>query len=288
MKKDHMQFVRQRLSFLKAQFLTMTRLHDAGFFVQYNYVDSVPETIPAYPEVEALFDNSVDTIERMLEAMAGYLPIFEDAVETSRFDWASTMFSPFDVMATYTVVREAAPSRILEIGSGSSTLALVQAVADAGGTGTVTCIDPAPRRDISGLEVQLHQRVLSQDDVAMVDEFGEGDILFVDSSHIMLPGMDVDLQFNRMFPRLAPGVLVHVHDIFLPDDYPQAWRTRRYSEQNALIGWLLSGYFEVIFPTYFATTRMGQSVERAVGGFAPFQRDGTAGSIWLRRTQVRS
>jgi len=120
----------------------------------------------------------------------------------------------------------------------------------------------------------------------LVDEFVENDVLFIDSSHIMLPGMDVDLQFNRMFPRLAPGVLVHVHDIFLPDDYPPNWRPRWYSEQNALIGWILSGYFEVVLPTYYATTRMAQDVEQALGGFAPFQRNGTAGSIWLRRTKV--
>jgi Methyltransferase domain len=279
--------IRLRLSHLKAQFLTMARLRDAGFFVRYDHVGSVPETIPPYPEVEVLFESARPGIERMLQAMAGYLPVFENAVATSGFDWTSTMFSPFDTMAAYTVVRQAAPSRVLEIGSGSSTLALVRAVADAGGTGTVTCIDPAPRRDISGLEVELHQRVLAQDDITLVDDFGEGDVLFIDSSHIMLPGMDVDLQFNRMFPRLAPGVLVHVHDIFLPDNYPQSWRPRWYSEQNALIGWLLSGYFEVIFPTYFATTRMAQRVEQSVGGFAPFRRDGTAGSIWLRRTQSR-
>jgi len=286
MMKPNRRPLRHQLSFFKAQLLTMLRLRDAGFFVQYDYVDSVPRTNPPYAEVEALFQASGDAIDHKLKAMAGYLPVFEAAVETSKFDWENPMFSPFDTMAAYTVVRDAAPARVLEIGSGSSTLALVQAVKDAGGTGAVTCIDPAPRRSISDLEVNLHQRVLSHDDIALVDAFVENDVLFIDSSHIMLPGMDVDLQFNRMFPRLAPGVLVHVHDIFLPDDYPANWRSRWYSEQNALIGWILSGYFEVVLPTYYATTRMAPGVEQAFGGFAPFQRDGTAGSIWLRRTKV--
>lgn len=286
MKNINKRPLRHRLSFLKAQVMTMLRLRESGFFVQYDYAGSVPEANPPYPEVEALFQASAPAIRHFLEVMASHMAVFDATQRTTQLDWSSRMFSPFDTMATYTMVRQARPARVLEIGSGSSTLALNLALRDAGGTGRLTCIDPAPRRDISDLGVTVHRRVLSQDDIAMVDEFGAGDVLFIDSSHIMLPGMDVDLQFNRMFPRLLPGVLVHVHDIFLPDDYPPKWRARWYSEQNALIGWLLSGYFEVVLPTYFATTRMGPDVERAVGGFAPFRRDGTSGSIWLRRTEV--
>ena len=108
-----------------------------------------------------------------------------------------------------------------------------------------------------------------------------GDVLFIDSSHIMLPGMDVDIQFNRLFPRLKPGVLVQVHDIFLPDDYPDDWRARNYSEQNALIGWIVSGYFEIVWPGRYVLTRHPHELKAALGEF--LIRD-AAGSLWLRKT----
>ena len=107
------------------------------------------------------------------------------------------------------------------------------------------------------------------------------DILFIDSSHIMLPGMDVDIQFNRMFPRLKKGVIVHVHDIFLPFDYPPHWRVRNYSEQNALIGWILSGFFEVIWPGHYVFSRHHNEAQKVLAKISPLQ---AAGSIWLRKT----
>lgn len=278
------QALRKKFSVLRAQTLTLTGLREGGFFIQYDHVDSVPATISPYPEVETLFATAAPRIDGMLERIAALLPDFEAMRTSGELDWYSRMFSPIDTMTSYTIVRDAAPSRVLEIGSGSSTHVLARAVADSGGGGVVTCIDPAPRREIASAGVELARRVLSEDDVALVDSFGPGDVLFIDSSHIMLPGMDVDLQFNRMFPRLAPGVLVHVHDIFLPDDYPCSWRTRRYSEQNALIGWLISGYFEVVFPGHYAITRHHDLVQRLFGGFAPFISNGEAGGLWLRRT----
>jgi hypothetical protein len=96
--------------------------------------------------------------------------------------------------------------------------------------------------------------------------------------------MDVDIEFNRIFPALAPGVLVHVHDIFLPFDYPPAMQGWCYSEQNALIGWIVSGFFEVVFPAHYVRRVHAGHVEERLGRhFPPLARRG-AGSIWLRRS----
>jgi hypothetical protein len=78
-------------------------------------------------------------------------------------------------------------------------------------------------------------------------------------------------------------VIVHLHDIFLPYGYPDHWRQRFYSEQNALIGWILSGYFEVMFPGHYALRAHGAAIEERLGRPFPPLATPRSGSIWLRR-----
>ena len=98
----------------------------------------------------------------------------------------------------------------------------------------------------------------------------------------MLPGMDVDIEFNMMFPVLTPGVIVHVHDIFLPYDYPVRWGSRMYSEQNGLIGWLCAGYFDVLYPGHFAS-QQHDGAWRMLAQELEFLTNPSAGSMWLER-----
>lgn len=192
------------------------------------------------------------------------------------------MFPTLDAVIAYHLVRKIQPKRIVEIGSGASTHVMSRAVRD-NGTGEVVCIDPQPRRSIEDTNARIHKRVLTYEDVALLDEFESDDVLFIDSSHIMLPGTDVDIQFNCMFPRLPVGAIVHVHDIFLPEGYPSGWERRNFSEQNALIGWIMSGYFDVIYPSQYVATRLEKDLQAVLGEFMPEGRKKSAGSIWLRR-----
>lgn len=192
------------------------------------------------------------------------------------------MFPPLDIISTYCMIRSYKPARILEIGSGTSSHVSVQALKD-NGEGAITCIDPEPRSAIEALDITFKKRSLSEADVETIQDFEANDILFIDSSHLMYPGFDTDIEFNRMFPELPKGAIVHVHDIFLPDDYPPRWFDRRYSEQNALIGWILSGYFDVVFPGYYLATRMADELGDAFGDLMPSIPRENAGSIWLRK-----
>ncbi|MFX7914564.1 class I SAM-dependent methyltransferase, partial [Acinetobacter baumannii] len=79
-------------------------------------------------------------------------------------------------------------------------------------------------------------------DCAVFAALAAGDVLFIDSSHVLMPGSDVDLLFNQVLPRLKPGVLVHIHDIFLPDDYPASWGWRGYNEQQGVACLLQGGW----------------------------------------------
>jgi len=275
---------RTRLSILRAQVKTITGMRAGGFFVPYDYADRVMPPATPYPAVLDLFRAGDTGFRGFVEDMSSHLAAFAGFGEDDRDPrWRGSMFPPFDGAAAYTMVRRARPRRILEIGSGNSTRFLARAVRDGELATTITCIDPAPRMPVAPLGVQCLPRLLHETDAEICAEFAPDDILFIDSSHIMLPGMDVDIEFNRIFPALPAGVLVHVHDVFLPFHYPPNLRKWHFSEQNALIGWIVSGFFEIVFPAHYVRHVHAEDVENRLGRhFAPLAR-ASAGSIWLRR-----
>jgi len=270
--------LRARLSRMRALALTALGL-PRGFFIQYPYTEHLEPVGEPYPEVEALMRASpwrtmLEDIHARRADIAAFGSDPRDPV------LGRGMFPAVDGLAAYAAVRRFKPRQIVEIGSGDSTYFLAKGVRD-NGFGRITCIDPQPRREIIALDVDFKPRLMTNADAELAASLEAGDILFIDSSHIMLPGMDVDIQFNRLFPRLKPGVIVHVHDIFLPDDYPEHWQVRHYTEQNALIGWLISYYFEVLWPGRYVLTRHFDALESACGGVAEIK---SGGSLWLRKT----
>lgn len=254
-----------------------------GFFIQYDYTQSIEKVVPTYQEVGALFNECRGDLTTLISDFERTLPDLKRAIEEGSIPWEPEgMFPTLDVVAAYHIVRTCQPASIIEIGSGASSLVLARALAD-NQRGELTCIDPKPRREIEKTGARIERRVLDIDDTKFAEELGPNDILFIDSSHILLQGMDVDIQFNRMFPRLPAGAIVHVHDIFLPEGYPAGWHRRHYSEQNALIGWILSGFFEVIYPSFYVASRLEKELQGVMGDLMPARPCKDAGSIWLRR-----
>jgi len=115
--------------------------------------------------------------------------------------------------------------------------------------------------------------LLSDSHPPMFDALEAGDVAFFDASHVPMPGTDVDLIVNGILPRLRPGVLVHFHDIFLPDAYPSEWAWRAYNEQNAIAPLLTAGGYDVLFSSRYALTRMAPDRES---------------SLWLRSVPKNS
>lgn len=259
-----------------------------GFFIPYGYAGTLPDpgALPPYPAFEALFERSRPRFATLLAGMA------EVAESLRAFDgagppaprWQQDWFPRLDGAAAYTLVRRLAPKRIVEIGCGHSTRFLARALQDGGGVGTLTCIDPAPRARLDGLPVRHIAATLHEAGEAPFAGLESGDVLFVDSSHILMPGTDVDVVIGRILPRLPAGVLVHIHDIFLPDPYPADWTWRGYNEQQAVMALLLSGGFEVLWASAFAATRMGAEVAAGVAGTLPLPAGARESSLWLRKT----
>ena len=250
---------------------------DTGFFVQYGYMDSVkpPES---YPAVRDLCERA--DLAPIIDQMR-----LHDATLSSDFFFTtdSRHLGALDAAINYCVVRYLNPSRIVEIGSGRSTQILARAINDSKGGGQITCIDPAPRLDITGLPVSFEKRVLRADDTKLAMSLQRDDILYVDSSHILFPGTDVDIEFNMMFPALLPGVVVHVHDIFLPWGYSPSWSARNWNEVSGLIPWIASGAFEVLFPSYYAAQERWSDIASAMPNFAARNTQREPGGFWMRK-----
>ena len=253
-----------------------------GFFTPYRYAGAVQRPGP-YPAIEAAFRAAepsfagvLDEIDAHGERLAG----FDGPPPEPR--WGQSWFPRLDGAAAYALVRRHAPGRIVEVGSGHSTRMLVRAAADAGAGTRITCIDSAPRAALRGLEIAWRERVLGVADLALFEALEPGDMAFFDSSHILWPGTDVDMMLNRILPLLVPGVLVHIHDILLPDPYPPEWDWRGYTEQNGLAGWILGGGCEAVFSSHYALTRMAAARRPGIAGLA-LPEGAFETSLWLRR-----
>jgi hypothetical protein len=193
-------------------------------------------------------------------------------------------FCDIDGFALYTILRDLKPKQLIEIGSGYSTKLISAAMEKNGAKGDqITCIEPYRAAVIRSLNVTCHQTPLEDLDLSMFDRLGYGDVLFVDSSHVVKPYGDVMLIFTHILPRLAPGVWVHFHDIFLPFDYPESWmvaQRRAYCEQYLLSAFMANNSaWEVKFAVNYFVNRMGvANVQREAG---LLHQDG--GSFWIRR-----
>lgn len=202
-----------------------------------------------------------------------------------RYSPANRMFGPADAAIYRSLLRRLQPSRVLEIGSGYSTALLLDLADDGLPAPDLVAVEPYPAR-LRGLlrpgdEDRLRLIMLPVQDVpaAEFDALGDGDLLFIDSTHVAKPGSDVLHLVLQVLPRLAPGVVVHVHDIFWPFTYPQAWLAegRDWTEAYLLHAFLAgnSGW-EILLFTSWAWHSHPEFA-------APEVRSPAPGSLWLRK-----
>ena len=118
----------------------------------------------------------------------------------------------------------------------------------------LTSIDPQPRATLSGFDVLT--KPLQDLPLSLFGSLTLGDIPFVDSSHVLAPGSDVERLFEHILPPLPFRILVNFHDIFLLDDYPADWAHQRYTEQSAVAGLLSTGDWQVEFSSAHAVHRL--------------------------------
>lgn len=271
---------------LRMGLATLLSSRPQGFFIPYRYAGGVPAERPAYRPFETLFQRAQADFAALLAAMdrhaADLRAIGADPPPAPR--WQQSWFPRLDGAAAYTLVRERRPRRIVEVGSGHSTRFMARAAADGGFPLAMTAIDPAPRADIARLPVTSIRTTVQEAGVAPFAELAPGDILFIDSSHIAMPGTDVDFLFGRVLPALPAGVLVHVHDVCLPDDYHAAWRWRGYNEQALAAALMAGGGYQPLFASHYVATRMADALARSAAGTLPLPDGAPETSLWLLKT----
>lgn len=261
---------------------TVLGLRERGVFIPYRYAESLPKQPGVYREIEALLDSrraSLKDVVARIDRFAGDLRALEGPPPAPR--WRQDWFPRLDAAVAYALIRSAPPKRILEVGSGHSTRFLARALKDAGASAEHLCIDPAPRAALLDLPVTWRNEVLSEDHLPLFAALEAGDVAMFDSSHLLLEGSDVDIQLNRILPVLRRGVLVHIHDVFLPDPYPADWKWRGYNEQAGLGGWIAGQGAEVVFASRYAATRIGVEDHPAIAALPT--TGAPSSSLWLRR-----
>ncbi len=141
-----------------------------------------------------------------------------------RYGYRNWTFGPVDAGLLYCMVRRFRPSHILEVGCGMSTLLIRHALEQGGLSCEHVCVEPFEQPWLDELPVcVLRQPIELMDPEKLAGTLGPGDLLFIDSSHVVKPQGDVVFVVQELLPRLAPGVIVHFHDIFTPRDYPPSW-----------------------------------------------------------------
>ncbi len=169
--------------------------------------------------------TQIEFAETELQPFLDELPEGLEQARDSGFSTWNGQYQAGDAEFLYALIRYLKPRRILELGSGFSTLVSAAACSvnsEEGCRSELTAVDPAPRTEITGSAniSRVEQRDSRELPMARFTELARDDILFIDTSHIVKLGSEVNWLVLEVLPQLAPGVWVHFHDIFLPYEYP--------------------------------------------------------------------
>jgi predicted O-methyltransferase YrrM len=207
------------------------------------------------PGIEFDLDNQESTIENICEPYQDeYVgnPIYEEGVKGEY----GPGFGYIEAQALHSVIRHKKPSKIIEIGSGLSTYLMNEAAKFNEEKDTeITCVEPFPNKQLSNLvndndNIEIIEEKAQTVPLSVFEELDKGDLLFIDSSHTVKPGSDVNQIYLEILPRLPDGVIIHIHDIFLPYDYSRDTLQTffHWSETSLLRALLINNpHLEIVF-----------------------------------------
>jgi hypothetical protein len=256
-----------------------------------------------YSELAGLDMNDQYVNEYLQNLFPRYLAEFRESfsLHSSSSDLASFhlingSFMAIDAHVYYAFIRHFKPKKMIEIGAGNSTLLAIAAnkknLQETGTATWLTAIDPFPRpilvNGLPGLS-QLIKDKLQNVDLELFNSLESGDILFIDSSHVLREGGDVQMEYCEIIPRLNPGVLVHIHDISLPKSYPKVYFEGQhyFNEQYLLQAFLcFNSRFEVLWPGNYVMLKYPDKVCTVFPEYHEMRKSyplAEPTSFWIRR-----
>lgn len=241
-------------------------------FLDY-HVDPIPRYgygKPPHPQLTEILAAGDELYRRTLLEFLQFAPELlriapRDAPLSAEPCWVNKWLDGLDTFSLYGFIASRKPSLYVEVGSGYSTRIVRRAIRDQRLSTLIHSIDPHPRAEIDAICDTVTRERLEDSDLSFVSDLQPGDILFVDSSHRSFMNSDVTVFFLEILPRLKSGVIVHIHDIYLPLDYMPERGHWFYSEQYLLGASLLAGHqnFKILLPNNYIsiTSQVNQVME---------------------------
>lgn len=205
------------------------------------------------------------------------------------FDFNNPNFGSGDAEFWYNIIRHFKPKRIIEVGSGYSTLVAIEAVKqnqrenDAHRCKHI-CIEPFEMPWLEQTGVEVKRQKVEDVELEFFDMLGENDILFIDSSHVIRPQGDVLFEYLELLPCLRKGVIVHIHDIFTPKDYLKEWivdDVRLWNEQYLLEAFLTTNpEWKILAAVNYLRHKAFDQLQRACPFLTP---DREPGSFYIQK-----
>ena len=211
-------------------------------------------------------------------------PMEGDRENPSGYFWKAPAFSYADAMAYYCMIRHFKPNRVLEVGSGFSTLVADEAL-KRNGRGQLTLIEPYPKdflRRLDTVDCIIESRAQDIPVREFVRLVEASCIWFIDSTHTVKIGSDCLYLYLKIMPEVRSEVVVHSHDVFLPFGLPKQWALNRqvyWTEQYLLYAYMLDNpKVEVLFGSTYVNKVMPDAMRALMEGKYP----GGGGSLWYR------
>lgn len=262
-----------------------------------------------YPDIKEIDIRKKDIFDRSKKPIAGIdirekeqlrllsrlskhyrkLPYKKNQSSNLRYTFENPAYSYTDAVVLFCMLNELTPKKIIEIGSGYSSALMIDVnelfFEDKM---DLTFIEPYPELllslDKNGyiLKEKLVDRPLWKVDEALFDTLNAGDILFIDSTHVSKVGSDVNQIFFSILPALKKGVIIHIHDVFYPFEYPIEWvkETRAWNEDYLLRAFLYNNKdYEILFFNHFMNTHHKDTLKKSM----PLTIKNPGGSLWLKK-----
>lgn len=244
------------------------------------------------PELKGLPIN-VEQQKHLLEIFSSYysdIPFSAEPQNGLRYFFENKFYSYTDAIILYSIMRHFQPRNIIEIGSGFSS-ALMLDVNNIFFNNSISLlfVEPYPKRlksllkEVDEENCTLIEQKVQDVSLDIYDKLNEGDVLFVDSSHVVKTGSDVHHIIFSILPKLKKGVIVHFHDVFFPFEYPKEWVFRgfNWNETYFLRAFLMhNDQFEILFFSDYMHKYFGEKFKDM-----PLAYKNTGGNLWIRKKQ---
>jgi hypothetical protein len=207
------------------------------------------------PHLAPIVAGGLPRFETNLQELTAFEPLVRNLIGPDAkppVNWRNGYIPALDGLTIMWAAARASGT-FMEVGSGNSTIFARHAINHAKSSARIVSIDPQPRVEINALCDEVIRQRVEDVDLSLFDRLSAGDVLFVDNSHRSFMNSDVTTIMLDVIPRLKPGVLVGIHDIFLPFDYLARWKERGFNEQYLLGSYLIANpaYFDLQFCNYW-------------------------------------